>query len=116
MPADQPTILATSGGFKSGYRIDVEFGPLIDYAFELSGVQGRKPRMCFVGTAGGDQRFWNAWISEAGAVAGVGVPALILRLVPRPLAWAGLAVAAFSVLSTFTLLTSGFDFTLPIGG
>ena len=48
-------------------------------------------------------------------LAGVGVPALILRLVPRPLAWAGLAVAAFSVLSTFTLLTSGFDFTLPIG-
>jgi peptidase E len=82
MPADQPTILATSGGFKSGYRIDIEFGPLIDYTFELSGVQGRRPRICFVGTAGGDQRFWNAWFSEAGAAAGVDVSHLNLFNMP----------------------------------
>jgi peptidase E len=82
MPADQPTILATSGGFKSGYRTDIEFAPLIDYAFELSGVQGRKPRMCYVGTAGGDQRWWNAWMSEAGQVAGVEVSHLNLFLMP----------------------------------
>lgn len=48
-------------------------------------------------------------------LAGVGVPALILRLVPRTLAWAGLVIAAFAVLSTFTLLTSALDFTLPVG-
>jgi hypothetical protein len=48
-------------------------------------------------------------------LAGVSVPALILRLVPRTLAWAGLVIAAFAVLSTFTLLTSALDFTLPIG-
>jgi hypothetical protein len=47
--------------------------------------------------------------------AGVAVPSLILGLVPRPLAWAGLVVAAAGVLSTLTLLTSTVDFTLSVG-
>ena len=48
-------------------------------------------------------------------IAGIAVPSLILRLLPRPLAVAGLAVAAVSVISTFALLTSALDFTFPIG-
>lgn len=48
-------------------------------------------------------------------LAGVAVPALILGLMPRPLAWAGLVIAAVSVLSTFTLLTPALDATLPVG-
>jgi hypothetical protein len=48
-------------------------------------------------------------------LAGVAVPALILRLVPRWLAWAGLVIAVVSLLSAFTLLTSALDFTLPVG-
>jgi hypothetical protein len=48
-------------------------------------------------------------------IAGVAVPSLIVRLVPRPLAWAGLVIAAVAELSTFTLLTSALDFTLPAG-
>jgi hypothetical protein len=48
-------------------------------------------------------------------VAGMAVPALILRLLPGWLAWTGLAVAAIAELSTFTLLTSALDATLPIG-
>jgi hypothetical protein len=48
-------------------------------------------------------------------VAGIAVPALILRLLPAWLAWTGLAVAAIAELSTFTLLTSALDATLPIG-
>ena len=48
-------------------------------------------------------------------VAGVAVPSLILRLTWRPLAWAGLAVAAISLLSTFTLLAPALDATLPVG-
>lgn len=48
-------------------------------------------------------------------VAGIAVPALILRLLPRPVAWAGLVIAALSLLSTFALLTSALDFTFPIG-
>jgi hypothetical protein len=48
-------------------------------------------------------------------LAGVAVPSLILGLVPRPLAWAGLAVAVVGVLSSFTLLTGALDVTLPVG-
>lgn len=48
-------------------------------------------------------------------LAGVAVPVLILRLAPRPLAWAGLVIAAVSLLSTLTLLTPALDATLPIG-
>jgi hypothetical protein len=45
----------------------------------------------------------------------VAVPALVLRLTPRWLAWAGLVIAAAGGLSTLTLLTSALDATLPIG-
>lgn len=48
-------------------------------------------------------------------LAGVAVPALFLRLMPRPLAWAGLVIAAISLLSVFTLLTPALDATLPVG-
>ncbi|MBO0840675.1 MAG: DUF4386 domain-containing protein [Sciscionella sp.] len=48
-------------------------------------------------------------------VAGIAVPSLILRLLPRPLAWGCLAVAAIGLLGTFTALTDELDFTLPIG-
>jgi hypothetical protein len=47
-------------------------------------------------------------------MAGVAVPSLILRFGPRWLSWAGLAVAAAGMLSTFTLLTSALDPLLPI--
>lgn len=48
-------------------------------------------------------------------VAGIGVPALILRLVPRWLAWVGLIIATLSELSFFTLLIPGVAVLLPIG-
>jgi hypothetical protein len=48
-------------------------------------------------------------------LAGVSVPALILRFTPRPWAWFGLVVAVAAVLSTFTLLTDLLDVLLPIG-
>jgi peptidase E len=54
MPADEPTILATSGGAVSGARTKWEVGPLTSYAVELAGVTGRAPRVCFLGTASGD--------------------------------------------------------------
>jgi hypothetical protein len=47
--------------------------------------------------------------------AGIAVPALILRLTARPLAWAGLVIAAVSLLATLTLLTPALDATLPAG-
>ncbi len=54
MPADAPTILATSGGIVPGRRTRVEFSALTDFAIELSGVSGRAPRVCFLATASGD--------------------------------------------------------------
>lgn len=82
MPADHPTILATSGGWRAGYRTDLEFGPLIHYALELSGVTGRRPRLCHVGTASGDPRWFNARVSEAGQLVGVEVTHLNLFSMP----------------------------------
>ncbi|MCD4527083.1 peptidase E [Nocardioides sp. cx-173] len=54
MPADAPTILATSGGIVAGERTRWEIGPLTRHAIELAGVTGRAPRVCYLGTAGGD--------------------------------------------------------------
>ncbi|WP_439664123.1 Type 1 glutamine amidotransferase-like domain-containing protein [Lentzea sp. HUAS TT2] len=82
MPAEQPTILATSGGLRSGRRTFLEFNKLIHFALDLSGVQGRTPRLCHVGTAGGDQRAMNANMAEAGKVAGVDVSILNLFTMP----------------------------------
>jgi peptidase E len=65
MGADGPTILATSGGWVPGTRTRFEVGPLTEYAVELAGVTGRRPRVCFVATAMGDsaevvQGFYDA--------------------------------------------------------
>ena len=54
MPADAPTILATSGGIQPGRRVQYEFSALTDYAVDLSGVTGRAPRVRMVPTAQGD--------------------------------------------------------------
>ena len=59
-----------------------EFAPLIRHAVELSGVQGRPPRICHIGTAGGDQQWFNALFTEAGEAAGM--IATNLNLFPMP--------------------------------
>ncbi len=55
MPADAPTIIATSIGFdpRGRDRFDLAAGPVFDLAAELSGAQGT-PKICFIGTATGD--------------------------------------------------------------
>jgi len=91
MPADQPTILATSGGYRYGERIRLEFDALVHHAVELSGAHGRRPRMTFVGTASGDPAHGNYWMTQAGQHAGIDVTCLDLfpmpsrRRHPRPL-------------------------------
>jgi len=84
MPADIPIILATSGGLRLNdegrRRLDV--APLLDCAIELSGVDGRAPRVCFVGTASGDQRWFAAELDEAAR--GAGVESSHLHLFPMP--------------------------------
>lgn len=70
MPADQPTIVATSGGYRRGARTQLELGGLVQHAVERSGVSGRRPRVAFLGTAGGDQASRIAAMGEAARVAG----------------------------------------------
>ncbi len=64
MPAQTPTILATSGGLFPDPRTIVRPSPLLDYAVELAQPPAQ-PRLCFVNTAGGDQAWWNAALHAA---------------------------------------------------
>lgn len=54
MTADAPTILATSMGFNRA-RDPWQPGPIFSYAFDLAGST-KAPRLCFIATAGGDQK------------------------------------------------------------
>ena len=47
-------------------------------------------------------------------LAGVAVPGMILGLLPRPLAWAGLVIAAVAALSTLSLLVPALAVLLPL--
>lgn len=85
MTTDAPTILATSGGLVQDSRIQIRFGPLLHYEIELAGVTGRKPKVCHVGTALGDQRYWNALLDEAARQAGVEISHLNLFPMPNVL-------------------------------
>ncbi len=82
MPADQPTILATSGGYREGSRTPLELNSLVHHAVELSGAQGRSPRITHLGTAGGDQAYFNSWMDEAARIAGFDLSHLNLFSMP----------------------------------
>ena len=82
MPADHPTILATSGGYLPGRRTHVRLGPLVHHALDLSGVHGRTPHVVHLGTAGGDQRWFAAELSDAAQDAGVRMSHLSLFSMP----------------------------------
>lgn len=83
MAAGQPTILATSGGYKPGERTRIEFNHLMHYAVELSGVTGRAPRVTHIGTASGDQRWWAAEMDQAARIAGFDFSHLNLFTMPN---------------------------------
>ena len=82
MPADAPTILATSGGYRPASRYRLDFNALVHHAVELSGSHGRPPRVCHLGTAGGDQRWFNAELDEAARAAGFALSHLNLFSMP----------------------------------
>lgn len=82
MPADAPTIVATSGGLTLAVRRRLDFGALVHHAVHLSGVDGRTPRVCHIGTAAGDQRWYNAELDEAGRAAGFTLSHLNLFTMP----------------------------------
>ena len=64
MPADEPTIVATSMGFVAGRRTLLAPGPVFTLCRELAGSPART-RLCYLGTAGGDQRHRQAAVLEA---------------------------------------------------
>ncbi|MBN3453782.1 peptidase E [Mycobacterium sp. DSM 3803] len=82
MPADVPTILATSGGIGAGHRTRFSFTPLTDFAVDLSGVAGRAPRMCLLATAMGDDKAILHHLTEAAQERGF--TASHLSLFPMP--------------------------------
>lgn len=83
MPADSPTILATSGGIRAGRRTRFEFTALTDFAVDLSGVTGRAPRMCLLATAMGDDRALLNDLTEAAVARGFATSHLSLFPMPN---------------------------------
>ncbi|MFV0462924.1 MAG: Type 1 glutamine amidotransferase-like domain-containing protein [Nostocoides sp.] len=80
--ASDPTILATSGGYRPGSRTMLEFNLLVEHAVTLSGATGRRPRIGYLGTAIGDQEFYAHRLTEAARVAGFDLTEV--RLFPMP--------------------------------
>ncbi|WP_200307749.1 peptidase E [Streptomyces adelaidensis] len=83
MTASEPTIVATSGGHRLGDRTRVTFHSLVHHAVELSGVDGRRPKVMYVGTAVGDSEHMTARMSEAARVAGFDLTPLALFPMPN---------------------------------
>jgi len=83
MATDTPTILATSGGYRMHERLRFEFAELVHYAVDLSGADARIPKVCHIGTAMGDQRWFNAEMDEAGRHAGYAMSHLNLFTMPN---------------------------------
>ena len=81
MPADVPTILATSGGYVPGARTYIAPGPLLRHALRLGGATGR-PRVTYVGTANGDQQSRIGQVQQA--FQGTEVELSVLALLPMP--------------------------------
>ena len=83
MPADAPTILATSGGVVPGSRTRYEVGPLTHHAIELAGVSGRAPKVCFLPTACGDNPGLIRDFYDMAQVAGLDATHLQLFTMPN---------------------------------
>jgi peptidase E len=83
MPASAPTILATSMGFAFRGRgpYDWSPGPVFDLAFELARAS-EQPRLCYLGTATGDDPARVAGVY--GAFSGSPVRVSHLSLFPMP--------------------------------
>jgi len=83
MPADAPTILATSGGIREGLRTPWEFSPLADYAIELPGGTRRAPRICLLATALGDNPAVLHGLHQAAQTRGLSASHLALFPMPN---------------------------------
>lgn len=82
MPADTPTILATSMGFDWTDRYQPRPGPVFAEAIRLAGSPER-PRLCYLGTASGDDHISRLWMHSAFADSEVQVSHLALFPMPN---------------------------------
>ena len=73
--------MATSMGFQVGRRTLLSPGPVFALCRELAGSPAR-PRLCYLGTAGGDQRHRQAAVREAFQATTYDVS--VLSLLPMP--------------------------------
>src|SRR3954465_8593677 len=64
MAATEPTIVATSMGFRSGRGTSIAPGPVFELMADLAGAPSR-PRLCYIGTANGDQLHRRQQVREA---------------------------------------------------
>ncbi|MCS5496312.1 Type 1 glutamine amidotransferase-like domain-containing protein [Cnuibacter physcomitrellae] len=82
MTAAEPTIVATCAGLVGGEWTDLAYGPVMLHALSLARVEGRRPRVLHMNTAGGDPR--GAEGPEIEAAWAAGAEARHLRLFPHP--------------------------------
>ena len=83
MSAERPTIVATSGGWTRRERGGLDWAGTAHLAVQLARVpSGRRPRLTYLGTAGGDQRDRAGEVHAAGARAGF--ETTVLDLFPMP--------------------------------
>lgn len=85
MPASLPTILATSAGYRPHPRLRFVFGPMMAFAIELARERSADgaPRICNIGTAGGDETSGQRDMEEAARVAGYELHHLSLFPMPN---------------------------------
>ena len=77
-------ILATSAAFLPARREGLRPSPVLEYAIELAAVTGRRPRVCFLHTALGDDSRWIAMTYAAFAAHRPDVELSHLALFPMP--------------------------------
>ncbi|WP_193104012.1 peptidase E [Brachybacterium sp. FME24] len=88
MPASSPTILATSAGYRPHPRLRFGFGPMMAFTVQLAqeiprSDRGGGPRICHIGTAGGDDSGFQRDMEEAAREAGYELHHLSLFSMPN---------------------------------
>jgi peptidase E len=80
MNAQEPTIVATSGGYRRGRWTRIAPSPVFWHALELA--EATRPRLAFLGAASGDSMHFNGLIHEA--FYGTDVDLTCVNLLPMP--------------------------------
>lgn len=106
-------VIALTGGILAITSLSLSaFATYVESRPELTGDPHLVHALAFLAFAAGGPGYV---VGLGLLLAGIAVPAYILRLVPRPLAAAGLVVAVLAELSWFALVAPPFEYLLPVG-